>query len=235
MSELTYQYRSAAAFFATVASEFDRSTQLKFYGLYKQISEGPIQRSPWLLMFSTDLKAKAWSACRDLTKEEAMQKYVDATEGLGLSWTKETAKDHGTMDGGLGLRPSMPKVEDTGPTTSSDRFYDAVRAGNISEVEKYLKENPDVAEHNKDGTPIHWAADANQPAMIEFLVKHGCSVVDVDDEDQTPLHVAAICDHVEAITKLLELGADLDATDADGTAARDLIEQKVLLEYYGTE
>ena len=56
-------------------------------------------------------------------------------------------------------------------------------------------------------TMLHHAAKENKVEIIEFLVSHGCDINPGDDDEQTPLHKAAIFGGVESIQLLLEKGA----------------------------
>jgi hypothetical protein len=82
-------------------------------------------------------------------------------------------------------------------------------------------------------TPLHWAAFAGSPDIIELLVQHGASVHATDNAGATPLHIAAAdpyfdYDHdenerIRYITShtLLELGANPTAQDINGKTPLD--------------
>ena len=63
---------------------------------------------------------------------------------------------------------------------------------------------------------LHFAAKENKPEIVEFLIDSGCSINPVDDEEQTPLHKAAMCGGVESVQLLLEKGADANKVDCNG-------------------
>ena len=107
----------------------------------------------------------------------------------------------------------------------------AARAGRKDIVLKLIKHGAAVSSQTKDGsTPLHYAAAFGQAHVIDPLVKAwqrplsmallilaclqaGCSVHSRDNAQNTPLHLAAGCGFLDAVVKLVELGADLNARD----------------------
>lgn len=65
-------------------------------------------------------------------------------------------------------------------------------------------------------TPLHVAAQYNNPDIIRILVEHGATIDAEADFKRTPLHVAAECGSTEATRALLELGADMECEDNVG-------------------
>mmetsp|Transcript_117677 Transcript_117677/g.327670 ORF Transcript_117677/g.327670 Transcript_117677/m.327670 type:complete len:185 (+) Transcript_117677:95-649(+) len=56
---------------------------LAFYGLYKQATVGDISgERPWATQFKARAKYDSWASNKGLNKEEAMDQYIRATEGL---------------------------------------------------------------------------------------------------------------------------------------------------------
>lgn len=52
--------------------------KLKFYSFFKQATEGDVKGSqPWAVQFEARAKWDAWAALKGMSKEEAMQKYID--------------------------------------------------------------------------------------------------------------------------------------------------------------
>lgn len=52
--------------------------KLKFYSYYKQATEGDISTpQPWAVQFEARAKWDAWNSLKGISKEEAMQKYID--------------------------------------------------------------------------------------------------------------------------------------------------------------
>jgi len=77
---------------------------------------------------------------------------------------------------------------------------------------------------------IH-ATDNNQPEMIEFLVtKHKVNIDHQDSFGRSALHVAVESRHNSCISKLIELGADVDLTDLSGFTAEEMAKDNDELE-----
>merc|ERR1711934_1136421 len=54
--------------------------KLRGYGLYKQATVGDVEGGqPWSVQFEARAKWDAWNSTKGMSKEEAMQKYIDAT------------------------------------------------------------------------------------------------------------------------------------------------------------
>jgi ankyrin repeat protein len=66
-------------------------------------------------------------------------------------------------------------------------------------------------------TPLHTAADAGDVAAIEHIAKLQPALIDAPEVgDHTPLHVAVASGQRDAVTCLLQKGADLEARDVCG-------------------
>mmetsp|Transcript_67051 Transcript_67051/g.155615 ORF Transcript_67051/g.155615 Transcript_67051/m.155615 type:complete len:152 (+) Transcript_67051:68-523(+) len=56
---------------------------LRFYGLYKQATEGDVHGTqPWATQIKARAKYDSWASYRGLSKDEAMDRYVQAAESL---------------------------------------------------------------------------------------------------------------------------------------------------------
>jgi diazepam-binding inhibitor (GABA receptor modulating acyl-CoA-binding protein) len=56
---------------------------LKMYGLYKQATEGEIKEErPGGFDFKAIVKYDSWASLRGMSKEEAMQSYIDIVDSL---------------------------------------------------------------------------------------------------------------------------------------------------------
>lgn len=66
-------------------------------------------------------------------------------------------------------------------------------------------------------TPLHTAADAGNVAAIERIAKFQPALIDAPEVgDHTPLHVAVASGQRDAVTCLLQNGANLEAHDVCG-------------------
>jgi len=74
-----------------------------------------------------------------------------------------------------------------------------------------------------DRTPLHAAASLGDARIIEVLLKAGADVaVEETISRMTPLHIAVINHHLEAVSMLLRGGAPILARDGYGATPLDL-------------
>uniref|UniRef100_A0AC35GIF2 Acyl-CoA-binding domain-containing protein 6 n=1 Tax=Panagrolaimus sp. PS1159 TaxID=55785 RepID=A0AC35GIF2_9BILA len=218
-------FKSATGFFGQNYAKVDQPDQLTLYGLFKQATEGDNPQNFILSYFNYNPKSRAWISNRGMSIDEAKMKYIEVLELMDVGWSVKTHQEHGSVDGGMGLAPSTLRGEITEPTTSFEIFYDNVRKGNIEEVCSVCENDPYLAGTRDDtnGTAMHWAADSNQHELLEYLPLYGFRVYHVDNEGQTPLHIAAICDYPLTVLKLLDMGSDPYIKDNEGITPMDLM------------
>ncbi len=71
---------------------------------------------------------------------------------------------------------------------------------------------------------LHWAVDREQQSLALHLLAHHKANPNVqDDEGQTCLHYATMCEHVELVRLLLAHGADASVVDKAGEAPVDSV------------
>ncbi|CAI8008150.1 Acyl-CoA-binding domain-containing protein 5 [Geodia barretti] len=91
---ITERFRTAVAMIRTLPKEgpymADNKTKLRFYALYKQATEGPCAApKPGFWDVVGKAKWEAWSLCGNMSKEIAMQLYVDELTEVylyGVTW-----------------------------------------------------------------------------------------------------------------------------------------------------
>jgi cytohesin len=121
------------------------------------------------------------------------------------------------------------------PTAPTDLHIAAV-CNRTNEAVLLLQRGADVAALDDRGMqPLHYAAAANASDLITLLARHGAKP---DAPVQTPrprssprmlpagttaLHLAAVAGHTNAIVALLRAGANVNATNATGLTAVDLV------------
>ena len=79
MSGLKEQFEEAVELVRTAEGDFRPPNELKLemYALYKQATEGDVRgKRPGMLDFVGRAKYDAWAACRGMSVEEAMRRYV---------------------------------------------------------------------------------------------------------------------------------------------------------------
>ncbi len=83
MPDLRDEFEQAAKDVQRVAVRPDNDTLLKLYALYKQGSEGDLQRTqPGFFDFVGTAKHEAWAQLNGITREEAMRRYIGLVEQL---------------------------------------------------------------------------------------------------------------------------------------------------------
>lgn len=66
--------------------------KLQYYALYKQANEGDVKGTqPWAVQIEARKKWDAWAALKGMSKEEAMQKYIDLVAGGDPDWENHEA------------------------------------------------------------------------------------------------------------------------------------------------
>ena len=81
--------------------------------------------------------------------------------------------------------------------------------------------NPNPQNRTKR-TPLHLAAEANDPDIIQILLLNGASVNAEDAYEWTPLHDAASAGSTQAAICLLEAGANVSKLSKDGLTPHEV-------------
>jgi diazepam-binding inhibitor (GABA receptor modulator, acyl-CoA-binding protein) len=80
---LTEQFEQASKDVHTLKERPGNDTLLTLYSLHKQASVGDVNgEEPGMFDFIAKAKYNAWATKKGLTKEEAMQQYVDLVQSL---------------------------------------------------------------------------------------------------------------------------------------------------------
>lgn len=81
--ELKDKFDKAVIESKELPSRPDNETLLKIYSLYKQATEGDNNgEQPGMFDFVAKAKYEAWNKLKGVSKDDAMQQYVDTIEGL---------------------------------------------------------------------------------------------------------------------------------------------------------
>ncbi|XP_071447160.1 transient receptor potential cation channel subfamily A member 1-like [Hetaerina americana] len=104
-------------------------------------------------------------------------------------------------------------------------LHSAVHGGDIKAVELCLKNGAIISTAQQDlSTPIHLACAQGAKKVVELMFtmqpseKRTCLAA-CDIQKMTPVHCAAMFDHVETVEYLTKEGADVNAEDKDGRSA----------------
>ncbi|XP_050310455.1 serine/threonine-protein phosphatase 6 regulatory ankyrin repeat subunit A isoform X3 [Anthonomus grandis grandis] len=94
----------------------------------------------------------------------------------------------------------------------------AAERGYLHVCDSLLTNKAFINSKSRNGrTALHLAALNGYVHLVKFLIKDHNAVIDILTlKKQTPLHLAAGAGQIEVCKLLLELGADIDATDEDG-------------------
>lgn len=93
-SDLETKFKKAVWLVRNGPPEANKSNdeKLKFYSFYKQATEGDVKgEQPWAVQFEARAKWSAWSALKGMSKEEAMQKYIDLVAAGDPNWEAHPA------------------------------------------------------------------------------------------------------------------------------------------------
>ncbi|MCZ7564174.1 MAG: acyl-CoA-binding protein [Burkholderiales bacterium] len=84
MSDLKKRFEAAAQAVKKLDEDPGNAAKLEIYALYKQGSEGDVAgRRPGFTDMVGRAKYDAWAKVKGMTREAAMQKYVDLVKSLG--------------------------------------------------------------------------------------------------------------------------------------------------------
>ena len=102
-------------------------------------------------------------------------------------------------------------------------LFDAVKNGNLAEVERLLDHGADLeARDNHGWTPLHWACYWGRAVIVRTLLERG-AVTEVKDRDgYTPLQYASRYGRPDIARMLLDAGADIEARDRSGNTPLDI-------------
>jgi len=88
-------------------------------------------------------------------------------------------------------------------------LYEAIKAKDLAKVKEALKSANIKANDMFDGTPLHVAARAGDPAVMKFLCDAGANLEAKDGAGMTPATLAAVEGNEEATFALLDKGAKI--------------------------
>uniref|UniRef100_A0A7M4EEW0 Uncharacterized protein n=1 Tax=Crocodylus porosus TaxID=8502 RepID=A0A7M4EEW0_CROPO len=108
---------------------------------------------------------------------------------------------------------SLPAAKTKKDHSDTISIFGAAAKGDLSNLEKMLKENDINAVNASYETLLHIAAANGQIAVMEYLIKKGAKLEVKDSQGKTPLHRAAEKGHDDAVKVLLQAGAYIYSLD----------------------
>ncbi|MFT4975042.1 MAG: hypothetical protein ACI8S6_000929 [Myxococcota bacterium] len=118
-------------------------------------------------------------------------------------------------------------------TDATRELFSAIESGDLDRLEEALQHtSPDTTRSGQ--TPLHLAAQTDQPIAVEILLAAGVSPDKTDPNGATAAHLAAASGAVPILRALEERGADVERRDASGRRPRDCADNNpdVLLTYF---
>jgi hypothetical protein len=103
-------------------------------------------------------------------------------------------------------------------TTAKARLLRACWAGDVREIQEIFEKTimKATVKYDYGESPLHWAADWDDVAMVEVFVENGANVDERNDFMETPLHIAAQRGNTDLAERLVSLGADTTLEDRYG-------------------
>jgi uncharacterized protein len=109
------------------------------------------------------------------------------------------------------------------PAAASTKLIDAVKRGDVSAVRVLIAQKApgnDVNAPDPDGsTPLHWAVQRDNVALVDVLLAAGANVKVATRYNITPLSLACTNGNARIVDRLLKAGADPNATSEEGQTA----------------
>ncbi|XP_050404836.1 acyl-CoA-binding domain-containing protein 6 [Patella vulgata] len=221
-------FENAAEFVRQVAGQLTPENLLFLYARFKQAREGKCNvPKPYFFNFEGKQKWEAWTSLGNMTKEDAMNDYVDYLSELFPNWEEELDDNNEVKDGnaGLGISVSRMVSEDDVIPDCDKTVFDWCKEGNVKNVERCLteKKNYDINKLDEEGmTLLHWASDRGLADMVSLLLSHKADQNKKDSDGQTPLHFAVECQHFNVVKVLLDNQANPMIKDSDGISPLDI-------------
>ncbi|GJD10886.1 Acyl-CoA-binding domain-containing protein 6 [Galdieria sulphuraria] len=195
---LEEKYLEAVHIVEETYKEIPEEELIELYGLYKRIKDGeaPSKNPYYFYQRKETTKWKSWRQASNLSKEEAMSKYI-LLSAKYKSMSKEAI---------IGNRPlgfELPDCEDSSTSQAPVLdlcYFSAI--GDISSI-RYLLEKDPSSVHLKDESVV-------------VLLEYEASVDAVDREGQSALHYACICEYPDVVLQLVKAGADIYLEDFQG-------------------
>jgi ankyrin repeat protein/mannose-6-phosphate isomerase-like protein (cupin superfamily) len=105
----------------------------------------------------------------------------------------------------------------TAAAQSAADLIDATKRQDVATVRTQLAKHVDVNGRAADGsTALHWAAQRNNPQLVDLLVRAGANAKASTRYNVPPLYFAALNGNTQVMERLLAAGADANGTVYEG-------------------
>lgn len=134
-------------------------------------------------------------------------------------WNENSGRRSWTTDAGRGAAIALLLLAGAGSAQAGDNeLVTAVKKGDRVTVQRALVRNPAAVNLTEtDGTTaLHWAVQANDPLIVDRLLRAGARVSAANRYGVTPLALAAENGSLAVVERLLKAGADPDTRSGDG-------------------
>jgi len=216
---MSSDFESACAHVRGLAGKLDNNDLLYFYARFKQAKEGVCNTpKPSFYQLTEKSKWQAWKDLGNLSKEEAIDQYIERLSFLEPDWRGTEAKDP-TAAGWVSV--SCPRSDEAELDDADKTVWDRVKEGDVPGLRTEIGKSVDLRDE-AGLTLLHWAADRGHCEVAKLLLDAEPLMLNVQDaEGQTALHYAASCGHKDLVLLLLERGADPNIVDHDGEIANN--------------
>ncbi|XP_062974220.1 CARD- and ANK-domain containing inflammasome adapter protein-like [Elgaria multicarinata webbii] len=212
-----------------LASQGERACRLFFYPCLKQLEPHLYNN---MRNYVSDVNGKIGDARRQLIgyllekDKEWVQKVKDFHQERNESPRQVFAKpERVTRVKRKEKRTVAAEGNSTGNDFTSPSVFDSVAKGNLSDLEKNLKESEVNAVNSANETLLHIAAAHGHTEIIDYLISKGAKLEVKDKGGRTPLHRAAEKGHDKAVKMLLQAGANIYSLDQEGKSPLHLASQ----------
>ncbi|RHZ87254.1 hypothetical protein Glove_38g34 [Diversispora epigaea] len=223
---------------------FSNDIKLKLYGTYKSATIGSCNvPKPSLLDFRARAKWDAWKEFDGISKEEAMNLYVDIVEIANIGWNKSHVVDDSEDDEDIEeiieenvqsasqdrwTYVSTLSYEEDDNVTSDD-IFSHVKQGKFKEVSKMLDSDKEKYINIKDSqglSLLHWACDRGHLEIVKLLIERGSNINILTNENETPFHYACLSEHLECSRYLYKNNVDITIKDKEGLTALEQCDEE---------
>lgn len=225
---LEEEFTRATKFIEGSHDQFEQKHLLKFYGFYKQATSGKCNvPKPGIFNISGRAKWSAWNELGSLTKEAAMQGYIQHLSSLKPEWNQHGDGDGFKPKGTSWVSVSTFAQEEDDLEAGEKTIIDFIKEGNLEEVRKAVTSDeiePVINELDDEGLGmIHWAADRGNIDILQLITKVPAANVNLRDSGgQTALHYASSCGNHQCVRLLVDSGADRTVPDDEGETCLDV-------------